>query len=181
MSKSLDSSEPDRAEFLERFLAIQTSLYRYVCAVAPVPQDARDIVQETALELWKHDGRYDPTRPFLPWALRVARNKARQHAEKSGRFPRLLEDEALLDLIASEQAETEPALEERQVHLKDCLESLRPDHARLIQGYYWQGNNITELADNHKTSIEGAYKRLQRIRAILLKCVLRREGKEVRA
>ncbi|HEX4148417.1 MAG TPA: hypothetical protein VHY20_05495, partial [Pirellulales bacterium] len=39
----------DQGSFLRRFLPIQTSLYRYVCAVAPVPQDARDIVQETAL------------------------------------------------------------------------------------------------------------------------------------
>lgn len=92
----------NRADFLARFLEIETSLYRYVCAVAPVPQDARDIVQETALALWENYDRYDPSRPFLPWALRVVRNKARQHAEKAGRFPYLLDDEALLDLIVSE-------------------------------------------------------------------------------
>lgn len=88
----MDDATPDapsdkRSEFLARFLEIETSLYHYVCAVAPVPQDARDIVQETALALWEHDDRYDRSRPFLPWALRVARNKARQHAEKAGRPP----------------------------------------------------------------------------------------------
>jgi len=47
--------DKSRSEFLARFLEIETSLYRYVCAVAPIPQDARDIVQETAIALWEHD------------------------------------------------------------------------------------------------------------------------------
>ncbi len=170
---------PTRSDFLARFLEIETSLYRYVCAVAPVPQDARDIVQETALALWEHDDRYDPSRPFLPWALRVARNKARQHAEKAGRFPRLLEDEALLDLIVSEGEGFARGAVDRRAHLQRCLEKLRPEHFQLIRGYYWQREKVEPLAEEMKTTVEGIYKRLQRIRGQLEKCIRLREQQEV--
>jgi RNA polymerase sigma-70 factor (ECF subfamily) len=173
-SRSTDA----RSDFLARFLEIETSLYRYVCVVAPVPQDARDIVQETALALWEHDDCYDPSRPFLPWALRVARNKARQHAEKAGRFPRLLGDEALLDLIVSEGEEFAGGAEDRQAYLRQCLEKLQPDHFQLIKGYYWQRKGIEPLAREMKTTVEGIYKRLQRIRGQLEKCIQMREQQE---
>lgn len=173
------SRTANRSDFLSRFLEIETSLYRYVCAVAPVPQDARDIVQETALALWEHDDRYDPSRPFLPWALRVARNKARQHAEKAGRFPRLLEDEALLDLIAAEGEAHSAGTNARQTHLKKCLGKLRPDHFQLIEGYYWQRKDVELLAEEMKTTVEGIYKRLQRIRRKLEECIRMQEQKEV--
>jgi len=173
-----DSRSENRADFLARFLEIETSLYRYVCAVAPVPQDARDIGQETALALWEHDDRYDHSRPFLPWALRVARNKARQHAEKAGRFPRLLDDEALLDLIISEGEEQPGGSDDRMAHLQECLGKLRPDHFCLIQGYYWQCKKIEPLAVELETTVEGIYKRLQRIRGQLEKCIRMHEQKE---
>lgn len=179
----MDDATPDapsdkRSDFLARFLEIETSLYRYVCAVAPVPQDARDIVQETALALWEHDDRYDRSRPFLPWALRVARNKARQHAEKAGRFPRLLEDEALLDLIVSESEEYRGNTDDRRAHLQQCLGKLRPDHFRLVQGYYWQRKEVEPLATEMNTTVEGIYKRLQRIRSQLEQCIRTQEQKE---
>jgi len=175
---SSDNGTANRSDFLSRFLEIETSLYRYVCAVAPVPQDARDIVQETALALWEHDDRYDPSRPFLPWALRVARNKVRQHAEKMGRFPRLLEDEALLDLIVSEGEAHTIGVDGRRTHLKHCLGKLKPDHFDLIEGYYWQRKEVEPLAGEMKTTVEGIYKRLQRIRRQLEACIRMQEEKE---
>lgn len=173
-----DSAARDRSDFLARFLAAEAQIYRYVCAVAPVPQDARDIVQETALALWEHDDRYDASRPFLPWALRVARNKARQHAERAGRFPRLLADEALLELIVSEAGEFADGAVDRRAHLQRCLEKLQPNHFQLVRGYYWQKKDVEPLARELKTTVEGIYKRLQRIRGQLEKCIRMQEQQE---
>ena len=174
-----DSSQhPERtpqAEFLPLFLAAEADIYRYVCALAPRPDEARDIVQETALALWEQFDRYDRSRPFLPWALRFALNKVRQHAEKTGRFPLLLEDEALLEQLQREQEELGQRFAERRTHLLQCLEKLPAEHATLVRGYYWEQAGIERLATGTASSVEATYKRLQRIRLQLLECISRLE------
>lgn len=164
-----------QAEFLSLFLEAQTDIYRYVCALAPQPNDARDIVQETAMALWEQFDCYDRSRPFLPWALRFALNKVRQQAEKTGRFPLLLEDEALWALLQQEQEELNPQLTERRQHLLKCLEKLPAEQVSLVRGYYWERVNIDQLADGAASSVEATYKRLQRVRLLLLDCISRLE------
>lgn len=39
--------------------------------------DVEDVLQETALSLWRALGEYDAGRPFAPWAVMNAANKAR--------------------------------------------------------------------------------------------------------
>jgi DNA-directed RNA polymerase specialized sigma24 family protein len=68
----------DRGQFLRLFLEAERDIHRYICAILPNPQDARDVLQETALALWEEFDQYDVTRPFVPWAVRFALNKARQ-------------------------------------------------------------------------------------------------------
>lgn len=174
------SDRKAQSEFLTLFLQVEADIYRYVCALSPRPEEARDIVQETALALWENFDRYDQSRPFLPWALRFALNKVRQHAEKTGRFPLLLEDEALCDLLQKEQATLSPALAERRQHLRQCLEKLPGEQTALVKGYYWEQVNIEQLAADAAASVEATYKRLQRVRLLLLDCInrLEREGQE---
>jgi RNA polymerase sigma-70 factor (ECF subfamily) len=177
--------QPDRkaqGEFLALFLEIEADVYRYVCALTPRPEEARDIVQETALALWENFDRYDRSRPFLPWALRFALNKVRQHAEKTGRFPLLLEDEALCELLHREQVEQGARLAERRQHLQQCLQKLPDEQAALVRGYYWELVNIDQLAAGAAASVEATYKRLQRIRLLLLECInrLERDGREAK-
>lgn len=163
------------AEFLRLFLAAQTDIYRYVCALMPRPQDASDVVQETALALWENFDRYDRARPFVPWALRFALNKARQHAEKTGRLPRLLQDEALLAQLTEEQEAQRPQFEARHDRLRNCLQKLPAGHATFVEEYYWKRRPMEELAALANVSLDAAYKRLQRIRTDLLACIDRPE------
>jgi DNA-directed RNA polymerase specialized sigma24 family protein len=79
-----EATSKAHGDFLRLFLESERDLYRYVCALLPRPQDARDVVQETALALWENFERYDAARPFLPWALRFALNKARRSRSCSG-------------------------------------------------------------------------------------------------
>lgn len=40
------------------------------------PDDADDAAQDGFLAAWRHLGRYDPSRPFGPWLLRIVANAA---------------------------------------------------------------------------------------------------------
>lgn len=78
--RSMEGSDSthDRGQFLRLFLAAERDLFRYLSAILPHPQDARDVLQETALALWEEFDGYDVTRPFLPWAIGFALNKAKE-------------------------------------------------------------------------------------------------------
>jgi|SRR5215470_8292879 len=51
------------------------------------PQDAEDLLQDILLSLHQARRTYDPSRPFLPWAMAIARNRvvdgARRHISRS--------------------------------------------------------------------------------------------------
>ena len=130
------------------------------------------------LALWENFERYDAARPFLPWALRFALNKARQHAAREGRRSLLLDDEVLLEKIAVEQELQRPEFEARRQRLRDCLEKLPGEHSGLVRGYYWDRLSTEQLAERARSSVEAVYKRLQRIRILLLDCVQRLERKD---
>jgi RNA polymerase sigma-70 factor (ECF subfamily) len=173
-----EATSKAHGDFLRLFLESERDLYRYVCALLPRPQDARDVVQETALALWENFDRYDAARPFLPWALRFALNKARQHAAREGRRSLLLDDEVLLEKIAAEQELQRPEFEARWQRLRDCLEKLPGEQSGLVRGYYWDRLSTEQLAERARSSVEAVYKRLQRIRVLLLDCVQRLERKD---
>ena len=79
--KNLDRHQ----QFMRQFLDCERSLIRYVMYFVPNANDARDIVQNTAVALWKKIDAYDADEPFVAWATRFARLEARQflHQEKA--------------------------------------------------------------------------------------------------
>ena len=177
----MDASPPHKnphGEFLRLFLEAERDLYRYVCAILPRPQDARDVVQETALALWENFEQFDGTRPFVPWALRFALNKARQHAAREGRRSFILEDDSLLEKVVAEQEAQENGFEDKKTLLKECLDKLPEKPSRLIRGYYWKKESIEQLAQQARSSTEAVYKQLQRTRQLLSDCVKRVERRE---
>ena len=58
-------------------LKSERELLRYVMVLVPNVNDARDVLQETAIALLRTIDKYDPDRPFVPWACRFALNEAR--------------------------------------------------------------------------------------------------------
>ncbi len=50
------------------FLQAERELLRYVMALLPNINDAMDVLQETAVALWQAIEKYNPSKPFVPWA-----------------------------------------------------------------------------------------------------------------
>jgi RNA polymerase sigma-70 factor (ECF subfamily) len=170
-----------RDEFVALFLGAERDIYRYVCALVPDPQKAEDVVQETALALWRSFERYDCARPFLPWALGFALNVVRKHAEREGERPLLLGDEELFEMIVAEQQSRKTQFDDQRHRLHECLDKLPPRQLNLIRGYYWDRIGVAALAQQYRSSVEAIYKRLQRIRALLLDCLQQLERRENQA
>jgi len=101
---------PSRTEQLVLLLTQnQEPLFRYIFSLVSSEADARDILQETSLALYRKFDQYENSRPFLPWAYRFAYLQIQKHRTKFARSP-LLFSEDLIHLFALEREQMEPEL-----------------------------------------------------------------------
>ncbi len=174
MSLDLPSRPDDLAAAQQRFLSLflrsEREVFRYVAALVPNVADAEDIVQQTAVALWEHFDAYDPSRPFTPWACRFALNKARQWVERHQRWRVLLEN-GLAEELARRREELRPELESRLRRLEGCVGRLPEEQRTLVEGYYYQREEIDQIAKRTGRTAASTYKALQRIRQGLQACV----------
>lgn len=164
--------EDPHERFMRLFLAHEPEILRNVLVFVPHLHDARDIVQETAVALWRHFGDFDPARPFTNWACGFARMEVRRYLRQVQRRAALSE-QAMVTLEATERSET-GWLEECARHLSECRDQIAPEHRRVLDGYYVDKASVEVLAARHGRSVESVYKLLQRIRHALLDCIERK-------
>jgi RNA polymerase sigma-70 factor (ECF subfamily) len=168
--------EEERAELLVRLLSRhQEELFRYIFALLPHEEDARDVLQETSVALLRKFAEYDPAKPFLPWTYRFAYLEVLKLRERRHRAARLLRPE-LVERLAREREQQEPVLAERLRALDHCLQRLPPADQQLIRQRYHAKAGIEQMAQELGTSRRTLFRELGRIRQALLECIDRRLG-----
>jgi RNA polymerase sigma-70 factor (ECF subfamily) len=166
-------------EFMRLFLENEHEVLRYVLALVPNLTDARDIVQETAVSLWKRFADYDPEQPFAPWACRFALNKVRHHWRREKRKQQFFADETM-EYLAVRRVELADVLDYRRDFLKECLRRM-PEHSKaIVVGYYFREKTVEQLSEETGRTVEAIYKALQRIRRGLCDCITQRMLHEAR-
>ncbi len=173
-----DREPPSQDRFLRLFLASERELLRYVMALAPRIDDAREIVQQTAVVLWEKFDQYDPSLPFTPWACRFALNISKQWLARQQRWRAIL-DQNLAEQLLQRRAEMLPEMDARLRHLDSCLGKLPGDQRAIVDGYYFRQLGIDVIAEETHRSVEALYKALQRIRKALQDCIVSAERSEV--
>src|SRR5438270_13068296 len=95
--------EAARTELLVRLLSRhQEALFRYIFALLPHEEDAKDALQETSVALYRKFAEYDSDKPFLAWAYRFTYLEVLNQRERNQRHRRLL-IRYLIDLLPSER------------------------------------------------------------------------------
>jgi RNA polymerase sigma-70 factor (ECF subfamily) len=165
---------PDSPNPTESLLLLLTQhqqpLFRYIFSLVPCEADARDILQETSLALYRKFEQYDATRPFLPWAYRFAYLQVQKHREKSARAP-LLFSEDVMDLLASERTHIEPQLDERLRLLDDCLKKLTAQDLELVTSRYAMRQSAEEMMSRFALTRRTLFRNLELLRQRLHECV----------
>jgi RNA polymerase sigma-70 factor (ECF subfamily) len=166
--------EATNGELLVRLLSRhQGALFRYIFALLPHAEDARDVLQETSVALYRKADEYDPIKPFLAWAYGFALLEILKHRKRVRRSSHHLA-EALIERLARERAESEPLLEERLQALQHCLQELPPAHRDLIRRRYHDNASTEELVRQFGPSRRTLFRNLDRIRRVLFDCINRR-------
>lgn len=176
MKQSSNTHSPQamtHEQFMRLFLSAERELLRYVMALVPNVNDARDVVQETAISLWQAIDKYDTTKPFIPWACRFALNEARMNLRTASRQRRFIEKD-VAKLLCERRIEIASSLDTRREHLQDCLSLLPDDQRQIVRSYYFDEETIDALASQLGRGTESIYKSLQRIRQALHQCIERK-------
>jgi RNA polymerase sigma-70 factor, ECF subfamily len=166
--------EGESVELLVRLLTRhQDDLFRYIFALLPHEEDARDVLQETSVALYRKFADYDAGQPFLPWAFRFAYLEVLKQRERNQRGTLLLSRE-LVERLAAERERMEPALQARLVALEACLEQLPAEDQELIHRRYQGKAGADELMRESGSSRRTLFRKLDRIRRALFECISRR-------
>ncbi len=167
----VSGEEPER--FGRLFVAAQREILRYILALVPDLDDANEILQDTAVDLWRKFDQYDPAYPFAPWACRFAFRRVLKHRRQRARCLKCLSIESLAQ-IAAGRLEKEEIAEERRSALECCLQQLCEADRLVVEHRYSRQMSVAQIAGITGRNPPTLYKALERIRCRLCDCVNRR-------
>ena len=160
----------DKQEYLRHFLSAEGALRGYILAHLRDYDLAQDVLQQTALVLWEKFDHYDPSRPFLAWALGIARLEVLQ-ARKRHRADRSLLEGDLDELIVGEYLRLESELARRRQLLRTCLQRLPESMSGVVRLRYEEGSSLEQIARAVGKSLAAVKVILHRARLSLHDCV----------
>ena len=169
----MSSAPPERTERLVLLLTQhQEPLFRYIFSLVACEADARDILQETSLALYRKFDGSDASLPFLSWAYRFAYLQVQKHRERAARSP-LLFSEDVIDLLAHDRERMEPELNQRLRFLDVCLETLTARDKELVTSRYAMRQGAVEMMQRFAMSRRTLFRNLELLRQRLHECVTR--------
>jgi len=148
----------------------QSRLYAYICSLIGAATGARDVLQETNLTLWDKAQEYDPARPFLPWAYRVAYLQVLAYRKRSARS-RLVFDEELVSELAVESLRRDADHDRRLEALGHCVDKLPGPRRELLDRRYRHGESVDQIAGRLRKAPNVVAASPYRIRKTLLECI----------
>lgn len=110
-----------------------------------VTEEARDLVQQTFLQVHRARLDYDPAQRFRPWLYTIALNLKREHLRARGRRPTVPLDgsralELAAKLISPEQADVARAV-------REAIASLPGDQRMVIELHWLEELSFAEIAE----------------------------------
>ena len=139
----------DVSAFEELYERHSRIVYSLVLRILRQGTTAEEVVQDVFLQLWRNSARYDLSRPFVPWLLTLARNRALDHLRlKSERQRRREEQTEEFPQIATAAPEYEKALDEkrRAERVRSLMSSLPAAQKKAIELAYFEGLSHSEIA-----------------------------------
>ncbi len=156
-------------QFTRLLIQHEPELMRSILVAVPNRSDARDILQECSVSLWRKFGDYDPDRAFVSWALGFVRMEIRRFLRKSAHRSQLTERAA--EYLLEDHKQLAAELDHRQSHLQDCIDLLSERQKEMVNGYYQMEYSVSDLSQRTGQTADAIYKSLQRLRRTLYECV----------
>lgn len=172
--------DPVARQAFAQWTLAQPAVSAFVHAMVPDRAERDDVLQEVAVAVLESFGSYDRSRPFVPWAIGIARHVAADSLRRRRRMPPLLGD-AALDALAGAVADVAETERARLSHLAECIQGLDGRAREICDLRYRQDLAPSAIASMLGIQPNTAAKALQRVREQLRDCIERRMREEARA
>jgi RNA polymerase sigma-70 factor (ECF subfamily) len=159
-------------QFVLELTEAQPRLYGFVYKRLLDAEQARDVLQETNLVLWRRAAEFKPGTNFMAWAYRIAHFQILALRQKYARERLLFSDELLMKLL-DEEAEPSEVKLDRLNALQQCLAEAGEQPRVLIAKRYAEGVPVQEIARNLNKTANAVSRSLHRIREALMECIER--------
>ncbi|MDF1825607.1 MAG: sigma-70 family RNA polymerase sigma factor [Verrucomicrobiales bacterium] len=168
---TLSNSEDDRYEtFVSCFAHHEPDLRRFIRSLLPTWTDTDEVLQQTAIVIWRKFDQYDPATNFMKWACVIARFESLAYRRKMAR-DRLVFREDVLELMADEGIEEIDSRRTEHEALEACLLAMPEKQRQFLTLAYTPGVKVKEMAEEAGSSAASFYMRLKRLRRQLMECM----------
>lgn len=148
----------------------QPSVARFVNSFLRDRVEADDALQEVALVIVERFEDWDSNRPFVGWALGIARRVVMTHLRLKYRDRQIQFSDAV-DHVAESFQRLEPQTELMKDSLSDCLGRVRGHSRQVLSLRYTEGLELTQIAERLAMTASNVGVLLYRVRATLRKCI----------
>src|SRR5262245_8246385 len=135
---------------------------------------AEDLLQQVAVVLVREFEKYDPARPFLPWALGIAKNVVLKSRRDLARESAALLDQELVDRVQAAFEEQSEGWSQVRLALRNCLEKQSKRMLEVLRWRYAYDLKPKEVANRMGVTSGAVRVMLHRARAGLRDCIDRR-------
>jgi len=170
MAAALQTPEPSE-EFVRELTDHQTAMLAYIRSLAPGSPNARDLLQEVNITLWKKRDSFQLGTNFKAWAFQTIRYHILNHRRRLSSQGWLIFDDDIIETVGTGWECAPNELEDRHLALRSCLQKLRPQDRDLLHHRYATDGSLKTyaVATNRSTGTLKAI--LFNLRAALRKCI----------
>ena len=162
--------EPSLELFTSLYSKNERYLLRFIASMLGQPDDAPDLLQETAKKIWGDFANYDTDREFLPWACTIARYQVMTYRKKQKVRKKYFSDD-VVEILAEDFDKRDLEREAQSHALKKCVSKLSDNDRVTLNERYESASTLKEVAAATGQTPNALYKQLQRIRRNLFKCI----------
>lgn len=166
------SNDDDRYEAFVRLLVEHEPRVRsFLRGLLPTWYEVEEVAQEASLVAWRKFDDFEQGTSFGGWLLTIARFEALKYRRRVARSPLVFAGD-VWDLLA-EEASGDETQQVRRRHLEICLGKLELSKRDLLLNVHTSGVVMRKVASQSGKSEQAFYKIIQRLRKVVLDCVLK--------
>lgn len=170
-SRKVKLSDDEELSYDRLVAKIQKPMFFYIRSMVFNPDDARDVLQDVNIVLFRKQNYYVMGTNFKAWSFSVARFECLNYLKKYKRMQFDVLESELIENLADAADSKALEVELYTVALDHCLADL-PDEAReLITERYQNKKPLEKVAENWSTSVGALKQKLMRARAKLKLCI----------
>ena len=160
-----------------RWTQAQPTVAAFISATVQDFHDSEDVLQRVAATIVTKFGKYDADKPFVAWALGVARIEVLRFRSQQGKQPLVFNDE-VVSQVADAYERMIPQVDDIREALHHCMTQLRGRAKQMLELRYLHELQPARIAARLGMTSNAVFVALHRVRTSLRHCMTNRLRRE---